>query len=60
MHVPTPPPNAEAMTPAERLAYLRSRGVVVEGPEPPVGDPPAGPDLPVVGDFAVAPEEEVE
>ena len=54
MHVPTPPPNAEAMTPAERLAYLRSRGVVIEGPEP------AGPDLPVVGDFAVAPEEEVE
>ena len=47
-------PEPEEMTPAERLAYLRSRGVVVEGPEP------AGPDLPVVGDFAVAPEEEVE
>ena len=30
MHVPTPPPNAEAMTPAERLAYLRSRGVEVD------------------------------
>ena len=30
MHVPTPPPNAEAMTPAERLAYLRSRGVAVD------------------------------
>jgi hypothetical protein len=53
-------PEPEEMTPAERLAYLRSRGVVVEGPEPPVGDPPAGPDLPVVGDFAAAPEEEVE
>ena len=53
-------PEPEEMTPAERLAYLRSRGVVVEGPEPPFGDPPAGPDLPVVGDFAAAPEEEVE
>ena len=30
MHVPTPPPNAEAMTPAERLEYLRSRGVEVD------------------------------
>ena len=33
-----------------------SRGVVIEGPEPPVAPEPAGPDLPVVGDFAAAPE----
>lgn len=35
--VPTPPPDAESMTPDERLAYLQSRGVDVkakQGPSP--------------------------